>query len=139
MGEIRMMPRIGLNTNTPALLRHTENERPSILWIQICISQHQQTLVRGQFDVFLQVIEDLPGMELFDASVRSHSSLHNFLLLKNRQTLLNVAHLSECFFVCFVSPQFHCVHASEEDLEDGLHVVDEHPLEILLLFSQFWV
>ena len=78
-------------------------------------------------------------MELFDASVWSHSSLHNFLLLKNRQTLLNVTHLCECLFVCFVSPQFHCVHASEEDLEDGLHVVNEHFLEVLFLAIQIWV
>ena len=74
-------------------------------------------------------------MELLHSRVRSHSGLDDLLLLEHGQTLLDVAHLLQVMLpisslVCF---QFDSVHTSKEYLEDGLHIVDEHFLEVLLL------
>ena len=44
-GKVWMMPCVALDAYTPALLGHAKHERPSILRIQVCVSQHQKTLV----------------------------------------------------------------------------------------------
>lgn len=49
--EIRMMPRIALNANSPTLLRHSEHKRPAVLRVQVCVGQHEQALVLLQLDV----------------------------------------------------------------------------------------
>lgn len=74
-------------------------------------------------------------MELLDAGVRPHSGLHDLFVLKNGQTLLDVAHLRLILLAItgLACLQFDRVHAAEEYLEDGLHVVDQHLLEVFLL------
>ena len=86
MCEIWMMPSIALNANTPALLRHTEDEGPAVLGIQVGIGQHEQALILLQLDIGFQVVEYLARMELFHFSVWSHASLNDFLLFEHVET-----------------------------------------------------
>lgn len=43
--KVRVMPRVRLNANTPALLGHTEYERPAVLRVQVGVRQHQEALI----------------------------------------------------------------------------------------------
>lgn len=53
MREIRMMSRVALDTDSPGLLGHTKDERPTFFGIEVSIRQNQQALVLLELDVFL--------------------------------------------------------------------------------------
>lgn len=39
--EVRMVASIRLNANAPAALGHTEDERPPVFRVQVCIREHK--------------------------------------------------------------------------------------------------
>jgi len=53
VGEVRVMSRITLDANSPALLGHAEDESPPVFGVEVGVGQHQETLVVFQFYVFL--------------------------------------------------------------------------------------
>ena len=83
------MPSIALDADPPALLGHPEDESPAILGVEVGVGQHQQALVLLQLDIFLQVIEDMPSMELLDLGIRTHPRVYYFLLLKLGEALFD--------------------------------------------------
>jgi len=44
--KVRVVAGVTLNTNPPALLRHSEHEGPSFLGVEVDVSQNEQALVR---------------------------------------------------------------------------------------------
>lgn len=46
LSKLRMVSCITLNAYTPTLLGHAKHEGPTFFWIQICIRQNKQTLIR---------------------------------------------------------------------------------------------
>ena len=73
ISKIWMMPRIALDTYPPTLFRHSKNKCPAFFRIKVGVRQHQEALVAVQFDVLLQVVEDLASMELFHFGVSPYS------------------------------------------------------------------
>jgi hypothetical protein len=73
---------IALNTNSPALLGHAENEGPSLLRVEVGIRQHQEALILAKLYILLEVFENLASVELFHFSVTADSGVHDTLLLK---------------------------------------------------------
>ena len=57
VGEIRMMPSVALNANSPTLLRHSKHECPAVFRVKVGIRQHKQALVLLQLNVRFQVIK----------------------------------------------------------------------------------
>ena len=88
-GKIRVMSGITLYADPPRLFCHSKNKSPSVFWIKISVSQHQETLILLQFYIFLQVIENMTCMELLHMGVRSDSCGHDFFLLQNCQALFD--------------------------------------------------
>ena len=115
MSEIRMMPGVALDANSPTLLRHTEDEGPAVFGVEICISKHKQALVLLQLNIRFQVVEDLTSMELLHFSIRSNPSLNYLLPLEYGETLFKAIALVVFWIFGFDS---HSAHASEEDFED---------------------
>lgn len=137
LGEVWMVPCVALDANTPALLRHTEDESPAVLRVQVGVRQHEQALVLLQQHVVFQILEDLPCVELLHASVASDPRLHYASPLQLREVLLDVIELgflgsTASHFVGGLSSlplDAKDRHAGEEEFENGVHVVDEHLLE----------
>lgn len=86
MCEIWMVSGITLNANSPTLLGHSKDKGPTVFWIKVSIGEYKQALVLLKLNVLLQVIKNLPSMELFHSCVRSHPSLHNLLSFKHIKT-----------------------------------------------------
>lgn len=40
-GELRMVSRVALDADAPTLFGHAEDEGPPVLWVQVCIRQHE--------------------------------------------------------------------------------------------------
>lgn len=80
MGEVGMVPSIALDADPPALLGHAENESPAIFGVEIGISENQEALVVLKLDVFLEIIEDVSGMKLFDFGIWSYSGTDDLFL-----------------------------------------------------------
>ena len=87
----------------------------------------------------LEILEDLAGMELFHPGVVADARSNNLLALELRQVLLNFLaavslpggiRLGASISLGFNS---HDTHATEKYLEDGLHIVDKHALEVVFL------
>lgn len=80
--EVWMMPRVALDADSPALLGHSKNESPALLWVQIGIGQYQQALILLQPYILLQIIEKLPSMKLPHPRIRANSGLYYLLLIQ---------------------------------------------------------
>ena len=80
--KVWMMPCIALDAYPPALLGHSENKSPALLWVQIGIRQHQEALILFQPNILLQVIEKLASMKLPHSCIRTDSWLYDLLLVK---------------------------------------------------------
>ena len=81
LGKVGMVPCVALDADSPALLGHTEDEGPTVFRVEVCVGQHEQALVLLEMHVVLQVLEDLPGVELLHSSVATHSCLDHALPL----------------------------------------------------------
>lgn len=134
--KIWMVSSIALDADLPALFCHSKHKGPAIFGIQICISKHKKTLILLQLYVGLQIIKDLASMELLHFCVRTNSCLYNFLFFKNIQTPLQTV-FSFFFALTLFDP--YGAHTSEENLKYRFHVIDQHFLEVLLLFVHFRV
>lgn len=88
LGELRVMAGIALDADAPTLLGHAEHEGPPIFRIQVCIRQHEQTLVLPQLNILLEVFKYLPSVKLLDLGVVPHPRLDNSFLFKDGQALL---------------------------------------------------
>jgi hypothetical protein len=111
--EVRMMSRVRLNANTPALLGHTEDEGPAFLRVQISIRQNQKALILLKTNIFLQVVEQLSSMKLSNSSVRPDPGLYDFLLVKPAKIRLHLL-----FAGVVVLLDADGCHTSEEDFEN---------------------
>ena len=109
------MPRITLNAYSPTLFRHTKNEGPTFFWIQVGVCEHQEALIAVQFDVLLQIVEDLASMILLYLGVGSHSGLYGSFLLENIQTGFYMMFTSSFMIFCRLSLDSECPCASEEN------------------------
>ena len=89
LGELWVVPGVTLDADTPALLSHSENEGPALLWIEVGVCKDKEALVLTKLDVLLKVFKDLPCVKLFDLGVVPNPCLHNALLLQHSQTLFN--------------------------------------------------
>ena len=86
MCEVRVVSRVTLNANSPALLGHSEDKSPPILRVEIGVGQHQEALVIFQFNVFLKVVKYMACMKLLDFGIWTNSGANYFLLFENGQT-----------------------------------------------------
>jgi len=131
LGEVGVVASVALDANAPALLGHAEDEGPALLGVEVGVGEHEQALILSKVDVVLEVVEDVPGVVLLNACVGPHARLYDIKLLQLPQIglhddlALGPADLG--------GGESLGDHAAEEDFEDGLHVVHEHPLEVLLL------
>ena len=138
LGKVRVVSSVGLDADPPAALGHAKDESPAFFGVQIGVGEHQEALILTQLDAMLQVFEDLAGVELLHFGVLSDSGGNNLLTLQLGQILLDLVEfafldmLRVVDLVSLVLDSDHR-HTSEEDLENGLHVVDKHLLEVSLL------
>lgn len=139
--KVWMVAGIALNANTPALFRHAKNKSPAIFRVKICICENEQALVLPQVHVIFEIFEYLSCMELLHACIMSHSGLDDPLPFELREVLLNVVVLD---LVCFLLSILACSlfsldsqdrHACEKQFENGIHVVEQHLLELVFFFG----
>lgn len=131
MGEIRMMPCIALNANSPTLLRHSKDKRPAVLRVQVGICEHEEALVLLELNIRFQVVKYLTSVELFHFCVWSDTRLDNFLSFKNVKTALKTVLFFTFAFIILLDA--YSAHSSEKYFENRLHIVHKHFLEVLLL------
>lgn len=90
----------------------------------------------------LEVLKDLSRMELLHLRVVTHARGHDLPSFKLRQILLDVLVAAAWPVLGLLGGSVtlglnaHHFHAAEEDLEDGLHIVDQHTLKVALLESR---
>ena len=115
MCEIRMMSRVALNANSPTLLRHSKNECPAILWIQVSICQHEQALILLKLNIRFQVVKYLARVELLHFGVGPDTRLHNFLSFQHIKTTFKTVFIFT--FSLAVLLYAYRAHTSEKYLE----------------------
>lgn len=69
LSEVRVVASVTLNANFPALLRHSKNESPAVLRIEISISKHKEALVVSELNIFLKIVKNMSCVILLDTSV----------------------------------------------------------------------
>lgn len=140
--KLWVMACVTLNTDLPALLRHSKHKCPAVLGIQISVCEYKEALVISQLDVLLQVVKYVSSMVLFDSCVlsytRSDSALSRQLLKTEGVFEVSLGWSVSIVVKCF-GLDSDSAHAFEEDLECRLHIVYKHLLEVLLLLSQLGV
>ena len=73
LSEVRVVTSITLNTDSPALLGHAENKRPSLFRVEVCICKHEQALARSNLDILPQVLKELPCVVLLYLGIVPYS------------------------------------------------------------------
>ena len=145
LGEVRVVPRVTLDADPPALLCHAEHECPTVLWIEVGVGEHEQALILLELHIILKVLKYLPSVELLDAGVGADAGLDDASPLQFRQILLDVLVLLFLWLgggdlaagPVNSSLALHSQHrhAREKEFEDSVHIVNEHLLERVLLLS----
>lgn len=126
--KVWVVSSVALDTDPPALLSHSKNKSPPIFWVEVCIGQHQKTLIIFQLYIFLKIVKDMPCMELFYLSVRSNTSADDLFILKNRQAWFHT-------WTAIRLLNSESWDPTEENFENRLHIVDKHFLEISFLLT----